>query len=240
MVPNPGAINLEQITQFLDLYFDVHRYEEGERGGIYLPTARPISRLGLALEAWPQIGEWVHTQQLDGLFLHRPWLLEVEQLPPDVGAIAYHLPFDECLTLGFNQRLAQVLGMVSLEVLGRKQGRAMGMIGDIRPQSWENLSSCVHEMFAGQEKVIVGEKSQVSRLAVVGGMTDALIREAAGRGVDVYITGQLRQPALDAVLETKISVIAVGHRRCELWGLRALAGILQERWFRIKVVVLEN
>jgi hypothetical protein len=34
-----------------------------------------------------------------------------EQLEPDVGVISYHLAFDERLTLGFNPRLAEVLGM---------------------------------------------------------------------------------------------------------------------------------
>lgn len=61
-------------------------------------------------------------------------------------------------------------------------------------------------------------------------MTDSLVREAATRGANVYITGQLRQRAEQALLETKIGVIAVGHRRGEVWGLRVLAGVLSERW----------
>ena len=78
---------------------------------------------------------------------------------------------------------------------------------------------------------------EVSRVAVVGAMTDALVREAASRGADVYTTGQLRQPAQAAVLETGIGVVGVGHRRCEEWGLRALAGVLCERWSRLEVIL---
>jgi putative NIF3 family GTP cyclohydrolase 1 type 2 len=68
-------------------------------------------------------------------------------------------------------------------------------------------------------------------------MTDALIREAAVRGVDLYITGQLRQPAAAAVEETGIRVIVVGHRRSEDWGLRSLAGVLRDRYFNLEVVL---
>lgn len=56
----------------------------------------------------------------------------------------------------------------------------------------------------------------------------------------IYITGQLRQPAQAAVLETGISVVGVGHHRCEQWGLRALAGVLRERWSRLEVVLADS
>lgn len=75
------------------------------------------------------------------------------------------------------------------------------------------------------------------RVAVVGAMTDALVREAADRGAQIYVTGQYRQPAREAVRETGIGVIAVGHRRSEIWGLRALAGVIRERWSMIEVIV---
>lgn len=63
-----------------------------------------------------------------------------------------------------------------------------------------------------------------------------LVIEAAARGANIYLTGQWRQPAQAAVSETGINVIAVGHRRCEEWGLRALAGVMRERWSKLEVI----
>ncbi len=37
--------------------------------------------------------------------------------------------------------------------------------------------------------------------------------------------------------ETRNGAIAVGHRRSEEWGLRAIAGVLRERWSRLEVVL---
>ena len=68
-------------------------------------------------------------------------------------------------------------------------------------------------------------------------MTEALVHEASERGADVYITGQLRQPGRVAMLDTGIGVIAVGHKRSEAWGLRALAHVLRERWATLEVVL---
>lgn len=227
---------LKDITLFLDRFFAVHLYSQAERGGVYLPSSRPINRLGLALEPWTQLPQWVEQQRLDALFLHRPWKLQPEQLTQDIGVLSYHLAFDERLTLSFNPRLAEILSMSTLFVLGEKQGRAIGMIGDIPTQSFTSYHSYVNEVFGGQQEARIGVVTEVSRVAVVGAMTDALVREAAGRGAFLYITGQIRQPAELAVRETGMSVIGVGHRRCEAWGLRALAAVLRERWSSLEVV----
>ncbi len=231
-------IRLDDIGQFLAQFFAVHR--GNDPGGVYWPSTRPISRFGLALEPWPQLAEWAIAERLDGLFLHRPWKLQPHQLAPDVGVVAYHLAFDERLTLSFNPRLAEVLGMSGVEILGEKEGRAIGMLGEIPAQNFASYCCYLDEVFGGQDEARAGVQSEVKRVAVVGAMTDALVHEAASRGADIYITGQLRQPAQAAVLETGISVVGVGHRRCEQWGLRALAGVLRERWFRLEVACADN
>lgn len=228
-------IHLNDIAQFLNYFFAVDAFGDDPHG-VYVPSTRPITRFGLALEPWVGLAEWASTAQLDALFLHRPWQLQLGQLPTDIGVLAYHLAFDESLTLGFNPRLATALGMSMLEVLGEKQGRPIGMIGNILKQSNATYCCCVDEIFGGYDKAQADDR-EVSRVAVVGAMTEALVREAAARGADLYITGQLRQPAQAAVLETGINVVGVGHRRCEEWGLRALSGLLGDRWSRLEVIL---
>lgn len=77
----------------------------------------------------------------------------------------------------------------------------------------------------------------ISCIAVVGAMTDILIRTTADLGVQLYITGQYRQPARAAVRETNMTVVIVGHTQREQWGLRALAGLLCERWATLEVII---
>ncbi len=230
-------MHLDTITKFLNTFFQVERYNKDEQGGIYLPSTRSIKRLGLALEPWDGLYNWVKSQHIDALFLHRPWKLELEQLPPDIGVISYHLPFDESLTLGFNTHLADVLSLSNLEVFGEKQNRPIGMIGQAPNQTFTDIFNCVKEIFNGYEQIRAASESEVKKVAVVGAMTDLLVREAASHGVNVYITGQLRQPAAQAVIDSEMSVIAVGHYRCEIWGLHTLASILQQRWSKLYLVV---
>lgn len=229
-------IYLDDLKYFLNQFFAVHRFPE-DPSGVYRQSNRPIRRFGLALEPWSQLTQWAIACRIDALFLHRPWKLEPEQLPADVGVVAYHLAFDERLTLSFNPRLAEVLNISELEVLGEKAGRPIGMLGKIPAQSFARYSFYVDEVFGGQDEVHACEQSEVKRVAVVGAMTEALVHEAKARGADVYITGQFRQPAQQAVKETGIGVIVVGHRRSEEWGLRALAGVVRERWSSLEVVL---
>ncbi|MEC4815635.1 MAG: Nif3-like dinuclear metal center hexameric protein [Scytonema sp. PMC 1069.18] len=240
MTTESNLILLEEIAQFLDRFFTVHRYPQEEKGGVYTPSVRPVRRLGVVLEPWTQLQEWVSTENLDALFIHRPWKLEPGQLAPDIGVISYHLAFDERLTLSFNPRLADVLEMSDLEVLGEKDNRPIGMIGNISVLHFSWFCNCINEIFGGYEEVRNEGSEAVTRIAVVGAMTDFLVREASVGGADVYVTGQLRKPAEQALVETKMKAIAIGHRRSEVWGLGVLAGILRERWFGLEVILFND
>ena len=68
-------------------------------------------------------------------------------------------------------------------------------------------------------------------------MTKKLVFEAAARGADLYITGQWRAHAEEAVRETGIGVITVGHERSEMWGLKLLARLLEEEFVGLKTFV---
>lgn len=244
---NVQPILLSDVVDFLRNEFAVDCYPDSERGGIYQASDRPVQRLGLALEAFPQLATWSADNQLDALWLHRPWQLDLTTLPPDIGVIYNHLPFDEHLTMGFNTRLATQLRAVSpLEPLGFKRGtretgeplpqRPIGMLFDADEQNVPEWIRQTETQFGGYDRIETGRQTTVGRVAVAGAMNDALIQEAADRGAGLYLTGQYRPSAQKAVAETGITVIAVGHRRSEEWGLRALADVLRERWPEMTVV----
>src|SRR5919199_2275738 len=204
-------IGLGDLDKFLREEFKVDRYAANERGGIYRPSDRPIKRLGLALEPFPELTDWVSNEQLDALWLHRPWQLHDRGLPSDVGVLYHHLPFDETLTMGFSPRMATALGATSaLEPLGFKQAtletgeplpqRPIGMLFDGAEQEFDGWLNHIKVMFDGYDRAEAGQSlnrsdQSISRIAVVGAMNDNLVREAAERGADLYITGQYRKQA---------------------------------------------
>jgi len=236
VAPLPAA---ESIAAFLHDVLGADAFPPEERGGVFRHgDGRPIARLGVALEPWPGLACWVARERLDALFLHRPWRLAPDAVGEAVAVLWSHLPFDERLTTGFNTRLAGTLGASAPEPLGDKGGRPLGMVADVALGAAGAWTARVAAVFGGREAEVVPDAgAPVARVAVVGAMTDALVREAAARGAGLYVTGQLRQPARMAVTETGIAVVAVGHARAEWWGVQALAQLVAERWGGLSVVV---
>lgn len=230
---------LWRVASFLDDYLRVSEHPE-ERNGVLAGADAAVRRLGVALEPGPGLDAWVRRLELDAVVLHRAWGLDVSLLPPGTGVLAYHLPFDERLTLGENRLLAKVLGIRDPEPLGSRQGRSIGMIGRAPDARLGSFGARVEREFRGVEKVVPARSEGAERVAVVGAMTDELVREAAARGASVYLTGQLRAPALRAVDHTGIGVIATGHRRAEEWGVRALAGLLRRECEGLEVFTGEE
>lgn len=225
-------IYLDDIAEFLSNLMAAERFID-DQNGVYIPSNRAIARFGLALEPWAELTTWAQQERLDGLFLHRPWQLQTV----DIGVVAYHLAFDEALTLGFNPHLATVLGMSNLEVLGKKAGRAIGMIGEVERHSFDKYCDRLYQVFKGCDRAMNGTTGDIFRVAVVGAMTDTLVREAKDRGANIYITGQMRQQALAALEATGLSCVAIGHRRSEEWGLRALSGLLSDYFSQLEVIL---
>lgn len=229
---------LAAIDAFLGSYLGSHRHP-GDPNGVLVPSERPVARLGLALEPAPGLGRLCEQHALDALLLHRPWRLDPDALPPSTGVLAYHLSFDERMTLGYAPRLADGLGLRALEPIGYKEGRPIGMIGETALPSFSAALESAEAMFGGVERArppgVPGAPPR--RAAVVGAMTPELIREAAARGAGVYLTGAWRERARRAVEASGLGIIAVGHDRGERWGLRALAHLLAERFHDLETFV---
>ena len=229
-------LSLDELATFLAEVFAVGDDPDAVNG-IYRPSDRSVARLGVALEPWPALGTWARAERLDALFLHRPWRLTEGMLPAEVGVIAYHRAFDERLTLGFNPDLAAVLDLHDLGGFGIRASRPIGMLGTVPVQAFATYASHLWGLFGGLERTWQGQRDQVVRVAVVGAMTDALVREAAQLDIDVYVTGQWRQPAAAAVQATGINVVVVGHRRSEEWALQQLVQLVQQRWPTLAVIL---
>lgn len=220
---------LAELAAWLDEALDAAAFP-GEPATLFVPSEREVRRLGLALEPGPGLAEWADAEGLDALFLHRPWRVEDAGLPADVGVLASHAPFDHRLTVGFNPDLAHDLHLQDARPFGEKDGRTIGMMGDVEPTVALDVIDRVARLFGGVDEAVAGRMDVVRRVAVAGGMTDALIRDAAARGAELFLTGQMRRPGLRAVAETGIGVVAVGHARGEVYGLKLLAGMIERRF----------
>ncbi len=167
--------------------------------------------------------------EADALFLHRAFRLGgpgPDERWPGLGVLASHDPFDLQLTTGPNRALAAALGWTQLEPLGWK-GRPLGLTATPPQRGWTALLDALDHEFGGHEAVQAPRIPVRPRLALMNALRPELLDLVHERGVNTCLTGQLRPGALGRARELDIGVVALGHRRTELWGLRQLGRELE-------------
>ena len=228
--------SLSELAAHLAPLLDAERYtREGDPAGVWIASERPVRQLALRLDAGRAPYTWA--EGLDAVLLHRPFGLWPARLPPSLGVLAYHRALDDELAIG-SRAFARSLGLDLDDEPLRRGGTAIGLVGT-RPQPVA-LSDALDELgtaFGGWEETLnMDDGRPVRRVALANAMTDALVRNAAARDVDLYVTGQVRKPAREAVAQTGIAVVATGQSRAEAWGLREIGRQLVVRWPELAIV----
>ncbi|MDR2688193.1 MAG: Nif3-like dinuclear metal center hexameric protein [Azoarcus sp.] len=148
-------------------------------------------------------------------------------LAHDISLIAYHLPLDAHPRLGNNAQLGLLMGW---QAEGRFGDQDLGWIGRIDEAGVDAREIAARaKTRLHREPLLLGDgKRQVKRLAWCSGGAQSYFEQAIAAGVDLYVTGEVSEPATHLALESGIPYLAAGHHATERYGIRALAAHLSE------------
>jgi len=108
---------------------------------------------------------------------------------------------------------------------GHPPGCGYGRVGELpTPLSPEELRVHVSESLGFAARLVAAPSvKRIERIAALGGSGGSFIREAAARGADAYVTGDLSYH--DALLAESLGLVAIdaGHAATELPSLQPLA-----------------
>ena len=232
--------SLDDLAEFFAAELQISDLDDRlDESGIIVSRPAPITCLGFALQTSDDLYTWLANSTVDALFLHRPFGLDRARLPSGIGVVACHEPFDAQLTTGPNAPLARALGMRGVSNLGEKKGRTVGMIGSAQPLPFDAWADRIAGLYGDIEGVArpAGDPP-IARIAVMSAMDSDLVALAANAGAGLYLTGQFRPGASDAVRKSGIAVIAIGHARSEHWGLQVLARTAQAAFPAVETIVM--
>ncbi|SMB89967.1 Nif3-like dinuclear metal center hexameric protein [Deinococcus hopiensis] len=190
----------------------------------------PVQRLALALEP----ADLPPGPTADALFLHRARRLGERW--PGIGVLAVHDGFDMHLTTGPNWRLARKLGWRKVEEV-TWGGRTVGLIATPPEATEQAFHAALLAELGGNDSSWPPADTAFLRVALINAMNPSLLTHVAGLGGTIYLTGQLRPSAVAAARELGLGVVALGHRRTELWGLRQLARELRVAFPELETAV---
>jgi len=151
-------------------------------------------------------------------------------LAHNLNVFAYHLPLDKHPELGNNAQLGKMLGWPSDRVVGDKGLIHMGELEE--PARLQQLVDKVTEVL-GHRVQVEGADDPARLIRTVAwctGGAPGYVEEAALQGADLYLTGELSEPAVHVARECGVSLLGAGHHATERCGVKALGEWIENRY----------
>ncbi len=143
----------------------------------------------------------------------------------DLNLAAYHLPLDAHPTFGNNIQILNRLGLRAVEPL------EVGFIGAFdAPLGRELFLARVKEKLHSEALPFFYGKQELKTILVISGASSAAFEEAAARGVDAFLGGDIREENVRGIEEVGLNYIAAGHYNTERFGVQALLSHLEEKF----------
>lgn len=230
---------LRDVVEYLDSLLEPQNYEDHGPNGVQISSPRAdVRRVTTGVSATRAFIERGIAGGADLLLVHHGIFwgaatgldpLVAERVRPlmksDVALAAYHLPLDGHPEVGNNALLAEALGCESHEAW-LPYGRAGVFGGDgISP---DELVARVREATGGREPLhLGGGPERIRTIGIVSGGAAKHVTDAGAAGLDAFLTGEPREPAMGEAEELGVHFVAAGHYATETLGIRRLGELLE-------------
>jgi dinuclear metal center YbgI/SA1388 family protein len=142
-----------------------------------------------------------------------------------ISLYGFHLPLDGHPEIGNNALIAKALGLKVVEGFMQEGEKCVGQVGEWdAPVSKERFLEIAAQAFpAGVQNSFMFGSDKIRRVAICSGSGASGLEEAIALGCDAFVTGEIKENVPIAVEEASFNLIACGHHRTEVFGVRALA-----------------
>jgi dinuclear metal center YbgI/SA1388 family protein len=169
---------------------------------------------------------WGKEQALTGLFGHRVGFL----LENQISLLGYHLPLDKHPVIGHNALLLKSLAAKNLRPFAVYHDQTIGFCGEITSTPLKNVAQKLVRVCGGKATILSFGPKKVRTIGMVSGGGWSMIPDGVKRGLDLFVTGSLDEPAQELCREGKINCIALGHYNSEKIGVKALMDLVQKQF----------
>jgi dinuclear metal center YbgI/SA1388 family protein len=243
---NPlNAVTLEELAAYLDDYLRVREvpdYPAALNGVQVEAPGRQVRRIAVAVDAAQATVDAAVKEGADLLLVHHGLFWDGNQpvtgrryrrlralMDAGMGVYAAHLPLDVHPEVGNNAVLARELGIEPRGTFGEYKGWPLGVWGELEIRR-EALAARLDELLGGRVKMVPGGPEQLRRVGVVTGGAGSMVNDAAAAGLDAFVTGEGAHHNYFDAEEGGVNLFLGGHYATEVWGARALARHLEERF----------
>ena len=252
MVSTDGIMRSELVA-YLNEYLQIESFlasDSSLNGLVVGGEDKKIGKIGYAVDACQASFDQAVRENVDfllvhhGLFWGAPLAVTGSHytrlatlIKHDINLYAAHLPLDAHPEIGNNIQIAKALGLEKIEAFSAYKGQTIGYKGILKePKTLKEIANRL-----GYEKTVLLPfgKEKIQMVGIVSGGASRNISDALSDGLDLYITGEVEHESYHVALEGGINVLGGGHYVTEIYGVRALAEHLRER-FGLEAVFIAN
>lgn len=134
---------------------------------------------------------------------------------------------------GVNVALAEALGLPIVENFAMTDTTTIGYV--LR----NNIGDEIYERLKDLGAIFYGKKVPVEKIAIVGGAGMSYFDEAIAKGVDMFITGDIKHHDGQRGYEENIALVDLTHYGSEKFVLNKLKDLLEEK-FTIEMEIIDT
>lgn len=145
-------------------------------------------------------------------------------LGSEISLLAYHLPLDAHPEVGNNAQLAGRLGLVEEGRFGGG-GRAPDLACYTtlaQPVPGAEFGARIERALGRAPQWIAGGGDLIASVGWCTGAAQSYLEEAARRGLDAFVSGEISEQTVHIAREYGIHYFAAGHHATERYGVQAL------------------
>lgn len=247
---------LNELVRYTSELLQVERYQDYCPNGLQVEGRREVSRLISGVTASQALLDAAAKARGDAILVHHGYFWRGEDpavtgikkrrletlLREGMSLLAYHLPLDGHARFGNNVRLAQVLGLQIAGAFGPGPDGGIARFGELpEPRSPGQFALHLEQRLGRVPLAVVAGDRPVHRVGWCTGAAQDYIAEAAGLGLDAYLSGEVSEQTVHQARELGIHYFAAGHHATERYGVQALGDHLADRFgLRHTYLELEN
>jgi dinuclear metal center YbgI/SA1388 family protein len=239
-------MNARKISSLLDNLFDVKNFSDVSNNGLQVDNSgKVVSKIITGVDASQEFFEHAVELGADMVICHHgiSWGDSLKKITGlnyknikilmdnDIALYACHLPLDAHAVYGNNAQIVKVLGLHNIQPFGEYHGNMIGFSGEFEtPMAYDDFKKLVENTISENIQTMDFGKSEVKTVAVISGGAAGDIVQAGEGGFDVYLSGEAGLVAYSPAREYGVNGVFAGHYKTEVFGVRAVAAFLREKY----------
>lgn len=247
-------VKLKEITGFLDNELKIADFRDDSNNGLQVSNSGQVRNICVGVDASLEFFEMAAEKKAGLLICHHgiSWNDSLKRITGmnynrlkflmdhDMALYAAHLPLDAHPRLGNNIQICRKLGLKSVKPFGDYHGMTIGFKGSLPKRvSLERFKDLVSSSVGKVTGYMDFGKPDVRSVVVVSGGGASVMTDAAESGADVFLTGEAGLSAYHVSREYGINAVLAGHYATEVFGVKAVASLLEKR-FRVKAIFVDT